>query len=310
MSRIDLHPDHLLARRRAGRLTPEESALLDRHASGCATCAFEIAAAQDFDRDLAAPVDPAALAAITAGVQRRLDEAAAPAPPRRASRRLLVGLAAAAVAAATAFAASLGADRPAPRVATRPRPAHAATPPRPAAAPAPDVAPAPVVAPAAPAAPAPAASAAVPAPADAGARRRHRRAARAVAPPADDGARALFEQAVAARRAGQHALAASLFERLQHRYGDSEEASISQIALGRLWLDRLGQPARALAQFESYLASRRRGESREEAMVGRASALERLGRTASAREAWEAVRDAFPGSASARRAALRIDALR
>jgi len=310
LSRTDLHPDHLLARRRAGRLSPEESALLDRHASRCATCAFEIAAGQDFDRDLAAPIDPAALAAITAGVQRRVDAAsAAPAPPRR-SRPALIGVAAAvAVVAASALAAALSASRPPSAPAPRRLPPAALAP---VAPPAPRPV---VVAPATP----PVASAAVPlvtppqVEAPPRARRHHVRTVAAPAPPslaARDGARTLFEQAVAARRGGQHALAASLFEQLQHRYGDSEEASISQIALGRLWLDRLGQPARALAQFESYLAARRRGESREEAMVGRAAALERLGRTASAREAWEAVRDAFPGSVSARRAAVRIDALR
>jgi TolA-binding protein len=282
LSRTDLHPDHLLARRRAGQLSPEECALLDRHASRCATCAFEIAAGQDFDRDLAAPTDPAALASITAGVQRRLDLPEA------------------------ALAAALSAARPAAPVAPAPRrPSPAALAPV-APPPARPVVAAPLAVQAAP----PATTPRVEAPART---RRRGRPVAAHAPPslaARDGARSLFEQAVAARRGGQHALAASLFEQLQHRYGDSEEASISQIALGRLWLDRLGQPARALVQFESYLAARRRGESREEAMVGRAAALERLGRTASAREAWEAVRDAFPGSVSARRAAVRIDALR
>jgi len=309
LSRTDLHPDHLLARRRAGQLSPEESTLLERHASRCATCAFEIAAAQDFDRDLAAPIDPAALAAITAGVQRRIDAPDAAPAARRKRRPALIGVAAAvAVIAASAFAAALSVSRPAPAPAPRRAPPTAMTlvappPARPVA-----------TAPASPrAVPAvnPAAAARVEAPPPA--RRRRGRTVAAHAPPslaARDGARGLFEQAVAARRGGQHALAASLFEQLQHRYGDSEEASISQIALGRLWLDRLNQPARALAQFESYLAARRRGESREEAMVGRAAALERLGRTASAREAWEAVRDAFPGSVSARRAAMRIDALR
>jgi hypothetical protein len=311
LSRTDLHPDHLLARRRAGLLSPEESAQLDRHASQCATCAFEIAAAQDFDRDLAMPIDPAALAAVTAGVTRSLDGEAP--VVRRRTRPVWIGVAAAvAVVAASALAAALTFPRPTPPPPRRPASSaltHAA--PRVVSAPA---VPPTVVAPEVVVAPAPVAPPVVVA-SDDGAthlRRHHRRVAAApdATPGAGERARVLFEQAVAARRGGQHALAASLFEQLQHRYGDSEEASISQIALGRLWLDRLNQPARALAQFESYLAARRGGESREEAMVGRAAALERLGRTASAREAWEAVRDACPGSVSSRRAAVRIDALR
>jgi len=318
LSRTDLHPDHLLARRRAGLLTPEESALLDRHVARCATCAFEVAAGQDFARDLAAPIDAAALATITAGVLRRLDTDSAPVTPpmpiapvsRGVFRRRGIVFLAAAFIASAALAAAFVVRRPAPRgggpartvAPVAPRP-FSPSPPAP-------VHPAPPTAPTAPSVPV------VTAPrlastSEAIARPRHRRPAHAAAAvAAQPDARALFEQALAARREGQYALAASLFERLQHRYGDSEEASISQIALGRLFLDRLGQPARALAQFESYLAARRHGESREEAMVGRAVALERLGRIASALEAWEAVRAAFPGSVSARRAAARIDALR
>ena len=74
--------------------------------------------------------------------------------------------------------------------------------------------------------------------------------------------------------------------------------------MGRLLLDR-GDPAGALASFESYLATGS-GELGEEAMVGRATALERLGRTAQAAGAWQALLAAYPETPFAAHARSRL----
>jgi TolA-binding protein len=120
----------------------------------------------------------------------------------------------------------------------------------------------------------------------------------------------LFAQANDARRRGDVAAAVKKYRDLQQRYPASPEASMSRLALGRLYLDRTGDAAGALAQFDAYLAAGGGGPLREEALVGRALALGRLGRAAEEKKAWEALLVAYPSSLSADRARERLSQLK
>jgi hypothetical protein len=97
-----------------------------------------------------------------------------------------------------------------------------------------------------------------------------------------------------------------LYRALQERHSGSGEELVSRVALGRLLLDRLGDSRGALVQFNSYLASPGNGALREEAMVGRALALGRIGRSSEERAAWRALLDAWPKSTHAKRARARL----
>ncbi len=126
-------------------------------------------------------------------------------------------------------------------------------------------------------------------------------------PPEPSGAAVLFSQANSARRQGEHARATALYRDLLDRHSDAAEASATRAALARLLLDD-GDAAAALPLFETYLRS---GDPalREEAMVGRARALERLGRPADERAAWSALLKGYPQSIHAARAHARLEEL-
>jgi TolA-binding protein len=119
----------------------------------------------------------------------------------------------------------------------------------------------------------------------------------------------LFSQANEARRRGDAPNALRRYAELQRRFPRSPEAALSQVALGRLYLDRLNDPGRALSQFDAYLAAAGNDGLREEALVGRALALQRLGRASEEKQAWRALLDAYPGSLSSDRAKARLDEL-
>jgi TolA-binding protein len=115
----------------------------------------------------------------------------------------------------------------------------------------------------------------------------------------------LFAQANEARRRSDVDVAVKKYRELQHRFPGSGEASMSRVMLGRLYLDRVGDAASALAQFDGY-ARGGDGSLREEALVGRALALQRLGRGAEEKKAWQALLAAYPQSLSADRAHARL----
>jgi len=120
-------------------------------------------------------------------------------------------------------------------------------------------------------------------------------------------AASLFADANRARRDGNVDRAVGLYRALQSRYPSSSESELSRALLAQLLLER-GSPEAALAGFDRYLADGTAVLSAE-ACVGRARALERLGKAAQAAVAWRQVQSRFPGSVHARLAATRLAAL-
>jgi len=110
---------------------------------------------------------------------------------------------------------------------------------------------------------------------------------------------ALLRAANQARRARAFAEADHLYTDLQARFPGSRAARTSRVPHARLLLDTLDRPADALNSFSAYLDADPRGTLSEEALVGRAQALRRLGRHAAARDAWRSLLARFPESVHA-----------
>jgi hypothetical protein len=302
MTRFDLHPEDLLERERRGTASAAELARLTQHMAECSVCRVERALMAQAALD-AAPLrdEELVMARLKRGLAARLA-----APARRHARRggaflavALVAVTVASVAAAATFVIVRGAAGPEPLVATqqsqRPLPAEpphrseqpVTAEPRGIAADEANVT-------------EPSEKQAVPEVA--------RSASRAAVEPAS--ASELFSRANQARRDGKATQAVRLYRALQERFSGTNEELVSRVTLGRLLLDRLGDSRGALVQFNSYLASPGGGVLREEAMVGRALSLGRMGRAAEERAAWQALLDTFPKSTQRKRAQARLDELR
>jgi DNA-directed RNA polymerase specialized sigma24 family protein/TolA-binding protein len=346
MRRVDLHPEELLdAEREAREPTAHDRARLDEHLAACEACTFERAAVKDFAAALGREEagDRAAADQALAGAIERLHLRARPgrgvegrATAGRMSRGLLVAavIAAASVAGAagTWFAVALirsseSAEPPAPAAkpagpATAPA-APAAVPPAPtspeprgrsprhARAPLPpDVSAPPPVVPGLPPVVAPDPPPAVPA--NPAAMHPPRRPPSPPEPAVSlgDTAPTLFTRANAARRVGDFEAAVEAYEELARRYPGSREEVLSRATFGTLALNVLGAPQRALGLFDAYLATAPDGTLAEEALVGRAEALDDLGRDAEERAAWEELLARFPDSSHGDRARARLEVLR
>jgi TolA-binding protein len=324
---LDLHPEELLYQQTIRELAPDEQADLDAHVARCGACAMHVAL-QPAMRQAASPSEADyALAARAVERLLRSDASANVVAPSRPSSRL-TGRAPARVAAVVAIllgvslAGALVAHfRGPPPVVPQSLPAQPqATPPvgrrveRPAEDP-----PAPASAPPAerPDIPAPAASAST--------ARRHRLHPDEAAPPpvpepapapmpavapapVDADAASLFANAEAARRRGLGAEAARLFRELSARFPGSREEIAARPLFGQLLLDDLRRPDQALPLFDRYLGDQPTGALAEEAAVGRAQALERLGRLADAHAAWRDFLDRHPDSVHAEVARRRLAA--
>ena len=123
---------------------------------------------------------------------------------------------------------------------------------------------------------------------------------------AQPSAAVLFAQALALRGEGKGDAAIAAHLRLQRLYPAARETRVSLALAGRLLLER-GSSEQALAQFNQYLAQP--GDIAEEALVGRATALGRLGRSATEAAAWRDVLERHPGSIYAAHAKKRLSAL-
>jgi len=121
-----------------------------------------------------------------------------------------------------------------------------------------------------------------------------------------DSAALLFAHANAARRSGSLPEALRLYRRLLSEFPSSREAQTSSVTMARLLLDTQGSAAEALTLFDRYTRAAPSGNLAEEAQLGRAESLARLGRSAEEAEAWRALLDRFPVSAHRARAEARL----
>lgn len=268
MNVIDLHPEDLLDKEIDGELTDAERARLDAHLERCEVCSFERDARADFADEL----DPPSKKPISVPVPVPI-----PVPAARKRRHWLLVPAAATFVLIGGIATAHQADLTTRLVEmwTAPAPVQPTatlavpSPPRTstivsAAAPLPT--------------PTPIVSVVAPAP----------------APTPEPTAANLLDLASESGRNGDYTKAISLHRRLQTTYPRSREAHASQAALGRLLLDR-HDPQGALEAFDSY-QRRGPGPLDESVLVGRATALERLGRVDEARATWAELVTSFPQS--------------
>lgn len=116
----------------------------------------------------------------------------------------------------------------------------------------------------------------------------------------------LFERGEKLRREGRTDAAIATYHRLQVTFPETAEARLSFAFGGELLLKK-GRPADALVQFDRHLSLD--GEVGEEALAGRATALEQLHRTAEAAAAWKNLLARYPRSVYAERARARLDEL-
>lgn len=295
MTRFDLHPEDLLERASRGSVSPAELARLTQHLAECAVCRVERALTLQAASD-AAPLRDEEL--VVARLKRDVAARALTPSGGRAQRRrafVVIALAAGSVASVAAAATFVIVRRAAtPPVMLAPpaiQRAVTADPPR-SAAPLKTAEPREVTA--------DEATAAEPS----GQPESARQAAPVAVEPLSSSE--LFSRANQARRDGKVTEAVRLYRALQERFSGTSEELVSRVTLGRLLLDRLGDSRGALVQFNSYLASPGGGVLREEAMVGRALALGRMGRAAEERAAWQALLDAFPKSTQRKRAQARL----
>lgn len=130
-----------------------------------------------------------------------------------------------------------------------------------------------------------------------------------LAPAATETAPELFRAANAARRAGDVEQAVAGYRALGARFPDAGETRAARVSLGMLLLDKQGNPAGALREFDTYLAGGARDTLAEEARLGRALALQRLGRDEEERRAWQTLIENHPQSLHLTRARARLAAL-
>jgi TolA-binding protein len=120
----------------------------------------------------------------------------------------------------------------------------------------------------------------------------------------------LFRDANAARRSGEVGKSVDLYRSLIASHPDSAEAHAGRVSLGRLLLDKQGDAAGALAQFDAYLKSAAADRAlAEEARLGRALVFQRQGRQEEERRAWQELLERHSDSLYSARARERLRVL-
>jgi tetratricopeptide (TPR) repeat protein len=122
-------------------------------------------------------------------------------------------------------------------------------------------------------------------------------------------AEALFARANAQRTAGSYERALSSYAQLTLAFPETRSGLAAHISRADLLLRRVGRPQAALAAYRAYLTARRAGALAEEARVGVAISLQRLGRQDEERTAWLELLEHHPGSLHGARARARLHAL-
>jgi TolA-binding protein len=314
---VDVHPEDLLDREQYGLLSSEEQRRLDTHCVQCSACDIVRSVTRDFASERHVnSADPVMLdRLVEAAMGSPMPASAHNAPvsfmPRRRGKPWAV--AAVIMFAATGAAASFGSVRravveraiaPVMRAFADQRPATVAGAaiPKKALAAAPKVfepVPERIVLPLASRAPV-----------------AREPAAAVVRPPkpveeaAVPSAEQLLKSINEARRRNDTAQALQLYRRLQREYPGSPEEATSTYTLGRALYESGEDTAGALAMFNRYLAESSNGTLAEEARLGRAQALQRLGRSSEERQAWLDLLSAHPRSVHAERARRRLEQLR
>jgi hypothetical protein len=298
---IDLHPEDMLDAARRGTLAPAAVEDLRAHLGRCVACRMSLTLPDDLHAEAAVKGSDALLTSMVRGAmagERIAHETRGyRARTSGTGRRVAVALAllfagGSGGAAVWSMGGATLARRFVPEILQLPRhrdPVRAPSAPRPthlAISVEPVSAPAPVLAPTRP-------------------QRLH------VSPPPLPRASAdeLFVDANRARRAGDYPLALHRYAELRRIYPGSREELTARVVVGDLLLAE-GPMRDALTSFDSYLAASPDGILAEEALVGRASALMRLGRRDEERGAWTQLLRLYPDSVQGARARRRLAELR
>ncbi len=282
--------DELVIRARRGELLPEEQTLLERALQASATLRISYQVGRDFDDAQRVQAGDDALSARA--TERVLEPHA---QLRHARHRRVWWFAAAAGFVALGAAASVVLLEPEPSVSPS-TPAFRTH--ETSKTDATKVAPKQVPTPAA---------AAASATAERASESRPSKPRSAPTTPAGGTASELFREANAKRRAGDLWAASALYAELQAKFPGTNEARVSHVSLGKLYLGA-GRAREADRQFRLYLAGGG-GHLNEEALVGRAEALARLGETHAERRVWQTLRTRHPASVYQARARERLEIL-
>jgi TolA-binding protein len=131
-------------------------------------------------------------------------------------------------------------------------------------------------------------------------------AANATLPHPLEDAAGLFREAAAARRSSDFGRARQLYLRLENDFPGSAEARLAPVSLGKVLL-LMGRAGEAERQFSLYASAG--GTLSEEALVGQAQSLARLGRASDEQRVWQRLLQDFPRSLYASEANQRLAAL-